>query len=69
MLPLGVMAPETFQSATLEEYGRPYPRPVMDGKALNVKHHPFVVHEIFFPSPEMKKGVPNPLVRGKFRTP
>jgi hypothetical protein len=67
MPPLGVMAPETFQDTPLEEYGRPYSRPVMNGEALDMKHHPCIDHEIRLSLSGTKKASRIP--REEIRTP
>jgi hypothetical protein len=60
MSPLGVMAPETFKRAPFEEYRRPNPRSVMDGEALDMKHHSCIDHEIRLSLPGTKKRRQNP---------
>ncbi len=60
VLPFGVMAPETVQCTALEEYGRSYAGPVVEGKPLYVKNHASSGHENRASHAGSKKGVRDP---------
>ncbi len=40
VLSFGVVTPPAVERAAFHEYGRPNPRPIIDGVALNIKYSP-----------------------------